>query len=220
MTTNRNGNMTSLEFRDRTGRPMNARLGFGRKVIEYNSYDEVSEESYWDASGRPTLSPEGGHRVTIGYKRGEFGLEIDLRNFDTENFPVMCTNGISRCIKRYDRVGRQIYQEYRDDRNRPVVPPGQMFASCSLTHDENGRLSRIAIQNSDTKALNGAREILFDYSLVDSGRIRVKALDASGEVVKSVEASLAEAWPFLQLGRVRYTLDVNRRPSEYIYMGE
>ena len=220
VTTNRKGYMTSLEYTDRTGRPMNTKLGFGRKVIEYNSYGEVSEESYWDASGRPTLSPEGAHRATIGYKRGEFGLEIDLRNFDTENFPVMCTNGISRCIKRYDRIGRQIYQEYRDDRNRPVVPPGQMFASCSLTHDGNGRLSRIAIQNSDTKALNGAREILFDYSLVDSGRIRVKALDASGEVVKSLEASFAEVWPLLQLGRVRYTLDVNRRPSEYIYMGE
>lgn len=220
VTTNKKGHMTCLEFTDRSGRPINSELGFQKKIIVYNSYEEVCEESYWDALGLPTLSSEGCHKATIGYKRGEFGLEIDMRNFDTENYPAMCTNGISRCIKRYDRVGRQIYQEYRDDHNRPIVPPGQIFASCSLSHDENGRLAQITIQNMDAKAANGIRKVLFDYSLIDNGKIRIKALNASGEIVKSQDASLSEAWPFLQLGRIRYTLDVNRRPSEYIYMGE
>lgn len=208
----RDGDMERLECMNEDGNLVNNSLGYARKEIRYNEFREVTEESWWDAEGRPAVFlPEMTHRTVAFYKRTKEGLVLDLRCYDADGFPVAGkTMGFARQVLRYDAQGRLLSLENFDERNLPKVCG--KCAKLFVDYDSSGNAKTIFMQGADDSEKVVRMRIDFWGDHIEYNRLgeNDKVLETREEKIGDVPIDI------LNLGRLRYAVDSIRRPIQIV----
>ena len=208
----RDGDVERLESLNEEGKLVNNPLGYARKEIKYNEFREVTEETCWDAEGGPAcLVPEMSHRVVINYTRTKNGLTVDTHNYNTEGFHVVGkSSGFARHVARYDAQGRLLSIEYFDEQNKPKFCG--KWSKVFVEYEPTGVAKTIIIHGigDDGEVKKGRIEIM-------GNQVRYSLLNDNDGVDNIAEQRVEEATQeILNLGRIRYSVDSNRRPTQIV----
>ena len=210
------GDVEQIECMNEAGNLVTNSLGYARKEIRHNEFREVTEESYWDAEGRPAVFlPEMNHRVVVFYKRTKEGLVLDLRYYDTDGFPVVGkTTGFARQVVRYDAQGRLLSLENFDERNLPKGCP--KVSKGFVEYGAEGKTKSILLQS-----VGDSGEVEKIKMVFSGDHVEISLLDDNNKV-KETKTRKIEDVPkeVLNLGRIRYSIDSNRRPTQIVVPSE
>lgn len=212
----RDGDIERLECMDEDGNLVDNSLGYARKEIRYNEFREATSESFWNARGKPAIFlPTMTHKSTIVYERTNAGLLLDVRSYDTDGFPAVDeTTGFARLVVRYDAQGRLLSQESFDEQNKPKV-----WGRCSkvfIEYDTEGKAKSILLQGGEDGV--DAKKIKMVFS---GNRVELSLLDGSDRTKETVERNIQDIpEEVLNLVRIRYSVDSNRRPTQIVLPSE
>ena len=155
------------------------------------------------------------HRFVARYMRTKSGLAIDARNYDADNFLVVGkTAGFARMLVRYDAHGRFLSQECFDEHNKPMVCG--RFSKVAVEYDADGKTRSVLMQGTGGDGEPGSFRVV-----VKGNDVECLRLDGEGKVreesVRKADDLLKELMYF---GRIRYSVDSNRRPAQVVVQCE
>jgi len=163
-TSDAQGNVIEVQFRDENGRPMAAQDGGGAVIRrEYDDQGRLTHERYLGVDGAPAS-----HNGTFGsdfiYDRRSNLLETD--DVDAVGHVAM------RHRRTYNTAGLMIDAADSDAAGRAAVDPRRGASSVRLTYDDRGRILSQAFfgVNGEESARGGIHEM--DYAYGDDGHSR------------------------------------------------
>ena len=199
------GRVRETTYLDRALRPTNTR-GPGDRAwaidkSEFDRFGHKAEQSWFDAEGRPTLGPEGVHRIVWTWN--ERAQVVAQQRFTAPARPA--PGGWARQTHTYDRFGRLAGIRYQDQMGRPSgVWNG--VGRVHLTYDDGGRLRSMRYLDGSGKPKNAkvcypgrycgsapVHEAVYVYEHDDTP-VRMRLMDAQGRSSGTVQCSTGKCW--------------------------
>ena len=95
----KNGNITSISYYDKKGKPVLYSAGYAKVVYEYDKKGNNTSISYYDKKGKPVLCNAGYAKVVYEYdKNGNLSSESFYNKKDK---PVLCNDGYAKVVSEF-----------------------------------------------------------------------------------------------------------------------
>lgn len=137
--------------------------GIAGAMNEYDLYDNLLSDRYFDTSGNPCLCSDGYYRGEYAYD--DNGNLIEVRYYDIDGKLCMTSYGYAVGIVEFDDNGNQTHYEVRDENNELVD------YIIDYEYDEYGNCILLAFCDDDGMAVSdlGYAMRICEYTYTDTG---------------------------------------------------
>lgn len=178
------GNVTQIEYLDRSGKQAMNQMGYSKVSITYFGFGEPRSITYFGVNKKPVMVPSLGY---ASVKNEYIGKLLKSRTYcDTKGRPVDNAQGYAIIKQNIKKVGgsNQVLSTryYHADETNAAGPDG--WCRCVKDRDEKGRI--ISIKYYDTKEQLTDRGMGFaweEYTYEGSNTIKTTKYDLSGNAV-------------------------------------
>lgn len=199
------GRVREITYTDRARRHVNKRVGKAAYAIdkrEFDRYGNKADQSYFDAQGRPTVGPEGMHRLRWSYnEQGQ--LQAQAR-YHTATRPAAA--GWARQAYLYDIFGRLSTIAYQDTMGRPSAVWNGV-ASVRFAYRDDGTLDAMTYHDTAAQRMNakvcypgkycGGKAVAegrYVYEADNPRPIRMELFDRSGNPIKQLDCKKGQCF--------------------------
>ncbi len=113
ITLNNQGKPQEIAYFDATGKPASDQNDFHKLIAQYDEHGNRTEQAYYGINGELVSSSDGFKKKQWRYYPGGKKAEEIVIGLDG-------SKGFTKQITRYDEVGREVYQGFFDDQDKPA----------------------------------------------------------------------------------------------------